>query len=505
MIVLVGLMGITLYACGISANEGSCKFIEPEDTVAEQVIEEQDVFEYDLVNNTITINGTEYDIATNEMDYIGGYMFYYMGNGDMENIMLAVNSQDLSKKYWRENFTEELLKKATESTELEEFVQKDGEILNFYILNSQDFLHSYYENQMPIVVEYSIDEVQYNTILIFCMSAYTEDEEVVYRTTDILQRENLDEWESVPVTQDVETELDVTVLDALIGEYEYPSDFGSGKLIIEKTEFGYDISDYESEDSYRFLANSSNIESAENNRICIKYPAQVFSDDTVIFNYYTLVYDTEKIDVYYQENKEDEEEFLYRAVKGNAEKENEKKENAERTSEELLDLFIDGSIDAVDFADSTVTVNIADFNMDSEEWDSCSIGERIDLDNDGEEELIICGPYGGMYLDGRDDKVYIFAAGDGTANTLSYTYYNGEIWILYSNNMNEGYDVYHMKKYEGADNLVAEMSFGEEPVDANNPETGMKYSLNDKEVSYDEYAAFCSKIFAAEVSTYVSR
>ncbi len=306
--------------------------------------------------------------------------------------------------------------------------------------------------------------------------------------------------ESIPVMNDVETGLDVTVLDALIGEYEYPSDLGSGKLIIEKTELGYDISDYETEDSYRFLANSSNIESIENNRIGIKYPAQVFSDDTVIFNYYTLVYDTEKIDVYYQENKEDEEEFLYRAVKGNAEK-----ENVGRTSEELLDLFIDGSIDAVDSADSTVTFNIADFNMDSEEWDSCSIGERIDLDNDGEEELIICDPYGGMYLDGCDDKVYIFAAGDGTANTLSYTYYNGEIWILYSNNMSEGYEVYRMEKYEGADNLVAEMSFGEELVDVNNPEEGMKYSLNDKEVSYDEYAAFCSKIFAAEVSTYVSR
>ncbi len=194
IIVLVGVMGIILYACGISTNEGSYKLIEAEDTVAEQVIEEQDVFEYDLVNNTITINGTAYDIATNEMDYIGGYMFYYMGNSDMENIMLAVNSQDLSKKYWRENFTEELLDKATESTELEDFIQKDGEILNFYILNSQDFLHSYYEVQMPIVVEYRVDEVQYNTILIFCMSAYTEDEEVVYRTTDILQRENLDEW-----------------------------------------------------------------------------------------------------------------------------------------------------------------------------------------------------------------------------------------------------------------------------------------------------------------------
>ena len=51
------------------------------------------------------------------------------------------------------------------------------------------------------------------------------------------------------------------------------------------------------------------------------------------------------------------------------------------------------------------------------------------------------------------------------------------------------------------DNLVAEMSFSAELVDVNNPEAGMKYLLNGKEISYDEYTAFGSKIFAAEEST----
>lgn len=175
--------------------------------------------------------------------------------------------------------------------------------------------------------------------------------------------------------------------------------------------------------------------------------------------------------------------------------------DAEMTSEELLDLFINGSVDAVDSKDLTSTFNIADFNRGSEEGDSYSIGERIDLDNDGENELIICGPYGGIYLDARDNKVYEFAKGDGNANILSYTYYNGEIWIMYSNSMNAGYESYHMEKYEGADSLAAEMSFSEELVDANNPESGMKYLLNGKEISYDEYTAFGSKIFAAEEST----
>lgn len=174
---------------------------------------------------------------------------------------------------------------------------------------------------------------------------------------------------------------------------------------------------------------------------------------------------------------------------------------AEMTSDELFDLFINGSISAIDSTDSTSSFHISDFNMNSEEWDSYSIGEKIDLDNDGENELIICGPYGGIYLDARDNKVYEFARGDGSSNTLSYTYYNGEIWIMYSNCMNAGYEAYHMVKFEGADNIFAEMNFGEEVIDETNPESGMKYLLNEKEISYEEYAAFCSKIFAAEEST----
>ncbi|MCI9541819.1 MAG: hypothetical protein HFG39_12395 [Lachnospiraceae bacterium] len=176
--------------------------------------------------------------------------------------------------------------------------------------------------------------------------------------------------------------------------------------------------------------------------------------------------------------------------------------NLEMTAEELLDLFISGSINAVDSTDLTSTFYITDLIMDSEGEDSYSIGEKVDLDNDGENELIICGPYGGIYLDVRDNKVYKFAGGDGTALILSYTYYNGAIWIMYSNTSSAGFEFYHMERFEGADNLVAEMNFGEELVDPNHAESGMKYTWNGTEISYDEYIALCSKILAAEVSTY---
>lgn len=104
-------------------------------------------------------------------------------------------------------------------------------------------------------------------------------------------------------------------LENLIGEYDYLSDDGIGKLIIKKTPDGYDISDYESESSYRFLADSSNIETIENNRIYIKYPEQVFSDDTVIFHYYILEYTTNEITVYYTKSVLEEDQLLYHATK----------------------------------------------------------------------------------------------------------------------------------------------------------------------------------------------
>ena len=411
---------------------------------------------------------------------------------------------------------------------------------------------------------------------------------------------------------------DLAELENLIGEYEYLSDYGTGILRIQKSSSGYDISDYESESSYRFLVDSSNIETIENNRIYVKYPEQVFSGDTVNFSYYVLEYSTDEINVYYGESGFEEAQLLYHATKkievradiyeyegeynsydvnepaleikknddgtyqiqidlfrlwgfndgagkiteegleftatgpgGNEVKgvikleediaavtifgqewldfaglseykfyktsdvpniddfpANQQESNRqdtgdtglEATSDELLDSFINGLADAVGSEDSASAFSVSDLNMDSEGWDAYSIGEKADLDNDGENELIINGPYGGIYLDARDGKVYEFAAGEGTALILSYTYYNGAVWIMYSNRSSAGFEFYHMEKFEGADNLTAEMNFGEE-FDLNNVEDGIKYTLNGAEISCDEYTELCSKVFAAEVNT----
>ena len=171
------------------------------------------------------------------------------------------------------------------------------------------------------------------------------------------------------------------------------------------------------------------------------------------------------------------------------------------TNKLVQDSMVLSKVANISSEDSTSALYITDLDMDSGEWDSYSIGERVDLDNDGENELIICGPYGGIYLDARNNKVYEFAVGEGDALVLSYVVYNGSTWIMYSSRMHTGYEAYHMEKFEGADNLVAEMNFHEELVDEDNVEGEEKYTLNGTEISYDEYFELCSRIFAAEVTT----
>ena len=48
-----------------------------------------------------------------------------------------------------------------------------------------------------------------------------------------------------------------------------------------------------------------------------KYPAQVYEDDTVIFEYYILEKASDGIDVYYSPSSFDEAELLYHAVREN--------------------------------------------------------------------------------------------------------------------------------------------------------------------------------------------
>ncbi len=169
-------------------------------------------------------------------------------------------------------------------------------------------------------------------------------------------------------------------------------------------------------------------------------------------------------------------------------------------NDDLLDSFLAGEIGADGnglFGDKCFY--ISELQMDEEEWDAYRIGDRLDLDNDGANEQIISGPYGGMFLDASEDSVKVFALGEGTASNLSYSCCDNEYWIVHSDTMHSGRKYYCFDKYFGADNLVEsailEMHYSEENV-TESP----KYYFNKKEISEAEYNVLYQKYSGRGIS-----
>lgn len=79
----------------------------------------------------------------------------------------------------------------------------------------------------------------------------------------------------------------------------------------------------------------------------------------------------------------------------------------EQTNDEFFEAFIDGEIPAYYEDENREPFYMTDLPNDPNDFTYYSVGERVDLDNDGEEELIINGAYGGIYLDVRNEKIYV--------------------------------------------------------------------------------------------------
>lgn len=163
-------------------------------------------------------------------------------------------------------------------------------------------------------------------------------------------------------------------------------------------------------------------------------------------------------------------------------------------ADDLLDKFFAGELDAegndLYYQD---TFNVSDLPIDVEDWQSYSVGERLDLDNDGENEQILYGPYGGMYLDATDGKVKVFACGEGTAMSLSYTLCDEEAWIVYSDVTHAGRMCYFLEKRSGADNVVESTS-----LEMYYDEEGATYYVDGGEVSKSVYKEEYLKYFGVE-------
>lgn len=166
-------------------------------------------------------------------------------------------------------------------------------------------------------------------------------------------------------------------------------------------------------------------------------------------------------------------------------------------AEVLLDAFLAGEIPAYYDYREEGTIMYDQLPHDENDWERYSVGERIDLDNDGEVEQIVNGPYGGKYFDARDGKVYVLAEGEGTTGLLSYANYDNATWIVHSDIIHSGRELHWLTRYDGEGKIVDAFKFGAEYWDSPDDkyDENSKFTYRDEEISMSEYEELYKEIF----------
>lgn len=125
-------------------------------------------------------------------------------------------------------------------------------------------------------------------------------------------------------------------------------------------------------------------------------------------------------------------------------------------NEKLLDMFINNEVTAVNpLNPEGKPFYISDICQDPNDYFYYHyILGRADLDNDGENELLMGGPYGGYYFDARDGQVFVMAEGEGSASALDYCYYEGRAYILHTDTSHQGRLIYCFNSYDENGNIT---------------------------------------------------
>ena len=172
---------------------------------------------------------------------------------------------------------------------------------------------------------------------------------------------------------------------------------------------------------------------------------------------------------------------------------------AKEEEKDLYQAFLDGEVSATRITEDggEYTFKYLDLPHDPEDWECYTVSdERVDLDNDGEEELIINGPYGGMYIDVRDDKVYVLAEGEGTTGELSHTNYQDAVYIVHRDTSHGGRQMYWLTKYNGKGEAEDSFTLSAEYWDNENDQydENSTFTFRDKAITMQEYEDLVKEI-----------
>ncbi|MCR5107893.1 MAG: hypothetical protein K6B28_06985 [Lachnospiraceae bacterium] len=169
-------------------------------------------------------------------------------------------------------------------------------------------------------------------------------------------------------------------------------------------------------------------------------------------------------------------------------------------ADKLLDAFINNEIPA-SYESGDEEFFISDLMAYNQYEEIFSVGERLDLDNDGENEQIINNLYGGIYIDASNGSLKEFTGGYDSASQISYTEYDDAVWIVHSDDTHQGREVYELTRYEGADNIVDSFelradywnNYDETGIDEYNETNEFHY--RDKAITMAEYDKLKAEIF----------
>lgn len=213
--------------------------------------------------------------------------------------------------------------------------------------------------------------------------------------------------------------------------------------------------------------------------------------------------ESEDIEEEPEEEKEEEEEEEQEDDKEDEEEDEKEQDDKESDSEELFSQFIDEKIPAIwesEDTDDVSEVMFSDFVTGSGEWDDCYvIDERVDLDNDGEGELMLGGPYGGIYFDARDGKVYVLASGDGTALVLGYAEYEGQCYITHQDTTHGGRLIYFFDRYNGKGEIEESFTLSAEYFDNeyDHYSKDSNFTFKDEPITMEEFEDLRKEIFGS--------
>jgi len=178
-------------------------------------------------------------------------------------------------------------------------------------------------------------------------------------------------------------------------------------------------------------------------------------------------------------------------------------EKTERDSNDLLQAFLDDEIEAIEVSEdgSESSFKYSDLPHDEDDWECYYYDDDsfVDLDNDSEEELIVYGPYGGIFFDVRDNNVYVLATGDGTASYLSYAEYEGLTYIVHSDTSHGGRSIHLFDRYEDGE-IVESFDLSAEYYDSEYDEYDQNsdFTFNGESITMEEYEALCKEIFGTK-------